>query len=282
MGTFTLPGGWGTPTISSNYGVVPRTLTQSGFSVPNGRTMLNGSKKVMLLAWRAFISGYSGTNTISCAINGVGAVNSTVGAAGSATDTGDKPFSNVLVSPGAASCVFAFSDRIHFGRQTYGPSVVAGSGYSSWGAMVGLMTYAEAPTAPGTPSVSVAADEVTVTWTAPSSNGGSAITGYRLQIASDPGFTSLVAVADPATTPEGPISLAPGTYYARVGAKNAVTTADGTWSVWSATRTFSIQSGAWVKIGGTYQAVPIYQKIAGTYEPLVPYVKQGGIYVPLQ
>ena len=63
------------------------------------------------------------------------------------------------------------------------------------------ITYHTLPYAPGTPVASVSGDEVTVTWSSPSDNGGSSVVGYRLQVSTNGGsFVTLDADTTENTT----------------------------------------------------------------------------------
>lgn len=283
MPSFNLPGGWTTSpyTRASNYGVIPRTLTQGGITVPAGRAMLNGSTQIRLLAWRLMLAGYGSgnTNVVSCSIDGVGGNSHSIAGSTQAQDTGERAFSPANISPGTKSLVISFDDRIYFGRQNYAPSPVGGNGANSWGAMVGYCTYAEAPTAPGTPVAVVTGSDVSITWPAPSDNGGSSLTGYVFQIDDDPAFGSPTTL-NPATAAQAISALPPGTYHVRVGAKNAVTTAAGSQSVWSVTTSFTIEAGWKVKRGGVFYGVPPKVKRGGVFYPAISRVKRGGVFVP--
>ncbi len=56
--------------------------------------------------------------------------------------------------------------------------------------------YAAAPGAPtnGSPSGTPAETSLTITWTAPTSDGGSAITGYKIESAAETGFGQFAAL----------------------------------------------------------------------------------------
>lgn len=112
------------------------------------------------------------------------------------------------------------------------------SGGSLAGMMPGSIVYQEAPSAPRTPAVvSDAPDEAEITWIAPSDNGGTAITGYRVQRATNAGFTTGVTNFDVGVVlTYTDTTVDAGTeYFYRVFAKNAVTTAGSTTSVASST-----------------------------------------------
>lgn len=283
MGQFTLPGGWTTSPYltNSNYGVVPRTLTQNSVTIPSGRAMLNGSTQIMLTAWRLMLGGYASTaNTVSVTLGGVGSPATTIaGAASNAFDTGDRAFNPGLTSAtGAGSLVISFSNRIYFGRQSYAPSPVGGSGAASWGAMVGLITYVEACSAPTSLAASVVGANATVTWGAPADNGGSGITGYVLQVANNGSFTGATQYSEAGTSKA--LTLTPGTYYLRIAARNGVTDAAGTTSAWSSTVSFTIQAGFRVQQAGTFVYVIPHVQQSGTPVVVETFVQVGGIFVP--
>jgi titin len=73
----------------------------------------------------------------------------------------------------------------------------AGAGAASSAAGV---TPATVPTAPLSPAVVPGNGSAVVTWTAPSSNGGTPITGYQVEVSTDGGLTWTTAIADTAST----------------------------------------------------------------------------------
>ena len=79
------------------------------------------------------------------------------------------------------------------------------------------------PTTPGAPtsaSASVSGTTITASWVAPTSNGGSAITGYKAYLINEGGND--VVSTTPTTTNTEFTSVAPGTYTVRVIASNLV------------------------------------------------------------
>jgi hypothetical protein len=115
-----------------------------------------------------------------------------------------------------------------------------GVGWSGWTFSGQFTTGATVPAAPTAPaSNTVDQTTVNITWTAPSNNGGSAITGYDVQRATDSGFTANVVTTAATTSPLALSGLTPGmTYYVRVRAKNGVGT-----SAWTSTINFTTLTG---------------------------------------
>ena len=111
-------------------------------------------------------------------------------------------------------------------------------GWSSWSNTLQFSTGALAPSAPSTPSVSsITQTSAQVQWSAPF-NGGSTITGYDLQVATNSSFSSGLQTFS-VTTLSRTLALSPGTdYWTRVRAKNAVGN-----SPYSSSRQFTTVSG---------------------------------------
>ncbi len=138
---------------------------------------------------------------------------------------------------------------------------------------------ASAPSAPALPTVSaIGADRATAAWVAPSSNG-SAITSYDVQTALDDAFTVGVATVNVTGSPV-PLTkiitgLQPGTATRlRVRGVNAV--GNGTWS---ATRTFTTLTAAWVKVAGAWQRAKVWVKVAGVWRLAKVWKKVDGEWV---
>jgi hypothetical protein len=100
---------------------------------------------------------------------------------------------------------------------------------AGWGPYTGTKSFTTGATIPGAPTGvgnnSVLQTTANVTWTAPASNGGSAINSYQIQIATNSGFTTGVQLfEDPDdVSPYGLTGLNPATtYWARVRALNGV------------------------------------------------------------
>jgi hypothetical protein len=126
------------------------------------------------------------------------------------------------------------------------------------GAYSGTRTIATAATVPGAPATptfsAITPVAASVSYAAPSSTGGSAITGYDINYARDTAYTlNSVTVADTAS-PLAISGLLPGTnYYVRVRAKNAVGV-----GAWSANGTFKTLPGAWIGNGTAWQPALVW------------------------
>jgi hypothetical protein len=94
-------------------------------------------------------------------------------------------------------------------------------------AAAGAGAVATVPGAPTGITVTPGNNTVQVGWTAPASDGGSVITGYRVQRATDAGFTAnltTVAAADLASPYDDATAVNGTAYYYRVAAINAIGT----------------------------------------------------------
>ncbi len=130
-----------------------------------------------------------------------------------------------------------------------------------WGAWSGAQGFTTSPTVPDTPTaaptvVTVQPDALAFSWAAPV-DGGSAVTGYDLQVSTGATFTTASTVS---TTAAGGVvaGLTPATvYYARVRAKNAVGT-----GAWSPVQQVETLSSAKVKVAGSWVMARVWVRTA--------------------
>lgn len=112
----------------------------------------------------------------------------------------------------------------------------------------------------------------TVSWGAPTSNGGSAVTGYDQEYQTAAGAP--VTTSSTVGTAINAVGFQPGTAYrVRVRAKNAV--GAGPWSGWAYLTTLS---GMKVRVGGVWRNAKVWVRVGGTWRQAKVYVRNGGTW----
>lgn len=136
---------------------------------------------------------------------------------------------------------------------------------ATWGASVSFLTKPSVPTLPA--SAGVTTSSATLSCTAPA--GGAAT--YRLQVATDAAFTTIVIDSDAANVSRTVTSLQPNTqYWFRWVARNA--TGD---SVASSSGTFTTLKGMYYDDGSTLKASVPYYDDGATFKQCVAYYDTG-------
>lgn len=150
-------------------------------------------------------------------------------------------------------------------------------GYSPWSSTASITTYG-VPTAPATPTASATGPtSAIIDWLAPSSDGGSALTGYDIQRATVADFSTAFTDTLPSTITELEYSsLVPNTtYYFRVRAKNAPGD-----SPWSGTLIVTTTSLVYIKKFGYWNAIDsVWVKKSGVWVKVDKvFVKKNGVW----
>jgi hypothetical protein len=142
--------------------------------------------------------------------------------------------------------------EVDYGSSTSSTTFVNDADLQTASSLVGAYGYYTLPTSPQSISLTAGQGQVTVNWTAPSSDGGTPITSYTLQRATDAGFTTGVTTTAGLTGLTTTVTgLTNGTpYYFRIYAVNAVGTAAGTGSAWR-TGSSSVTPTASATVPGT-------------------------------
>lgn len=151
-------------------------------------------------------------------------------------------------------------------------------GWGAWSVM-STVTLPNVPPAPSQPLLaSATADTMDISWTAPSSNGGSPITGYQVGYGTS---SSAPATIVSASSPQTITGLQPGTvYYFWVRAQNAYGVSE-----WSPSNSESTVAGAYVFVTASIHPMWVGitgQPILGGYRPAVPYVNVAGVWKPAE
>ena len=165
----------------------------------------------------------------------------------------------------------------HVGYTQYVTLGQQATGTQGLGGAASFSAYIFRPTPPGAP-VPVGVDQATPTSLryrfSGTTDGGSAITGWQAQIATDPGFSQNVQTVNSngTTTFSG---LDPSTTYnVRSRGSNAVG-----WGGWSATASGSTESGAYASVNGAWVPVPFNWSNGSAWTPLAPLASNGTAWV---
>src|SRR2546426_948620 len=181
-------------------------------SSPTGLTATAVSSSQISLSWTAANNGGS-------AITGYKIERS--------TDDGTT-WSTLVANTGSTATTYSDTGLTHTTTYTYRVSAINSVGTGSPSSTTSATTFAAAPSPPSAlTATAVSSSQVTLSWTAPSDNGGSAITGYMIERSTDGGSTwsKLVANTGITGTTYSDIGLAHGaTYTYRVSAINSIGT----------------------------------------------------------
>ena len=237
-GTF---GGVGTSVI----GNTDQYVHVGGIPLPTGRNATAaGPSYALITGLGAYASGLGATRTLSLGFEGTGYTGSfAVAANSSALYTGQQAC-GLVTNGGTDTFRISSNGSFFFGRGGAGGPSTDSYGRSFANVLYGDYTYTSAPTAPLTPAVTAPTPTSgAVTWAAPSDNGDTAITGYRVDYSTSNVFATFASLEVGNVLAYTVTGLAASTpYFFRVFAENATTTAASSWSVASTTAT--ITSGA--------------------------------------
>lgn len=216
-------------------------LTSGSISKPGGtgfRQMADGSRKVLVTHVRARVAGRSASRSIKFTFAGKSTSTFTVGAASHSVPlTSWRALTSpALCNGGSTSLGVTMDGQVNFDRAGGGSTQDGPGGtFNESGTIGGGYRYASAPTAPtiGT-LVQNGPTEATLSWSTPSDDGDAALVGYRIEYATNSSFTSATTLDIGVSTSRKLTGLTPGTQvYARVSARNAVTEAADSSSLYS-------------------------------------------------
>lgn len=223
----------GTSIGPTNSGNIP--VYSDGVVINAGRTMANGAQGVIVTHLRASaMGGFGGSISVSLSLSG--SYTGTFSMPSGIHDTGWIATSNLYYGHGSTIFTLYTSGHVQFMR-----GGGSGTTYDQTGAFPGASIiaggymYVQAPNAP-TMSLSggTTPGSARITITAPTDDGGAPITGYAIQYADNVGFTGATTVNVTSAGQHTISGLQTGkTWYFRVAARNMVTTAAGTTSVFS-------------------------------------------------
>jgi hypothetical protein len=249
--------------------------------------MANGSTACLVTSIGAYVGGYFATRAIYLQLGSSRtALFNIPSDSHPVAFTGYKNIPNRLVNGGSTWFYILHSrGRVNFGRSSTGGSngVFNSNGYGWSGILGGALRYVEAPSAPQSVSVvSSVAGAATVSFSAPSSNGGTGVTGYVIQYSTSASFTGASSVST-TSSPRTITGLTPGVrYYFRVLALNAVTSAAGTWGTPSASVNTLVLSGAKFGVGGVWKDCEVYYGRNGAWVPVSVSFGQSGAWKAME
>lgn len=240
MTTLNFVGG-ATPDVSTSwtaYSKVYSNTAANGVALPTtGRTDSNGNKPILVSTAQVYWAGRGGARQLRIGIGSTYSSWYTVGSDTSANASGQKTINGIYLNGGNQVVTIDEngSSGFYFGRAT--GSSGSTDGVTNWGSLSGSLVYYQVSNAPTSVSVAQSALEnaVNVSWTAPSDNGGSAITSYSVMWSYSSSFTSSTTILTGSTATSHKITgLSYGsTVYVKVAASNAVSAAAGSTSVYS-------------------------------------------------
>jgi hypothetical protein len=219
---------------------------QSGVAFPSCRVDGTGVERLYINKVRAYGSGRGASRTARMSFGTNETIETatwTQPSAGSAQSTGWRNISgeHMVNNPSSTSTFrLHFNGAYYFGRGDTGNDVVASpSGFTFANGLAGEFEYFQVPSAPRSLTVVPNADgSAFLDWSAPTEDGDTPVTSYRVQRATNSAFTSGVTTVNTGTTTTNHTmtGLTPGTkYYFRVAARNLVTNDVNSYSVYSGT-----------------------------------------------
>jgi hypothetical protein len=185
-------------------------------------------------------------------------------------------------SGGACGLVCGYSSgTLYFGRRVAagGTVVDAGDG-STWGGMLcGGLNWSTVPPAPtmlgATPGPG---GQMTVQFSG-NGNGGSAITGWVLQYATNSSFSGATTIASTGTSV---LTLAPGTqYWFRSAGRNSLSDAYSRYGPWSSAITATTLAGGLIFTGSTWDSAYPMVFDGSAWVPATGLVYDGAAWQPI-
>lgn len=205
-----------------------------GIGLPRGRTMANGSRAVYITHVGAYVvAHYSSYRNVTLRLGAASTGNIVLPVSNIANQfTGWHGTNWWLVDGG--------STRFTADSGPWGIGYNYGGGGTTWelnqqrsvgGTISGAYLYVEAPSEPRNVSAQPtgSAGEARVYFSGPADDGGTGITDYVVQWATNTSFTANVGTTTNVSGNQLITGLLPTTYYFRVFARNAVTNGAGTW-----------------------------------------------------
>jgi hypothetical protein len=234
--------GGATPDITLSWSAnskVYSTTAANGVPLPTtGRVDSLGNKPILVSTVQVYWAGRGGSRQLRIGIGSQYTSFYTIASDSSANASGYKPLNGIYLNGGNQVVTIDEngSSGFYFGRDS-GATGTTDPGGGTWGKLSGRVDYFQVPNSPTAVTVAQAALEnaVDVAWTAPSDNGGSAVTSYNIvwSYNSDFSGSTTISTGSSATTYKITGLTYGSTVYVKVGAVNATAAAAGSSSVLS-------------------------------------------------
>lgn len=205
-----------------------------GIGLPRGRTMANGSRAVYITHVGAYVvAHYSSYRNVTLVLGGARTGNIVLPVSNIANQFTGWHGTNWWMVDGGSTRFTADSGTwgIGYNYGGGGTTYERNGSRSIGGTISGAYLYVEAPSEPRNVSAQPTgtAGQVNVYFAGPADDGGTGITDYVIQWATNSSFTANVGTTTTTSGANTINGLQPTTYYFRVFARNAVTNGAGTW-----------------------------------------------------
>lgn len=226
--------GISTPTVYTSYIDQP---IYCNLKLPLTRQSQLDKRPISITGVALYLSGNGASRTLTAGVGAARSSSFSVANSGSASLTSTKSLTaNALDTATFTSTtvgIYLPSGSYHFARAANSGNAIVGFSGGAGQSLVGTFDYVQVPTAPYDLSLSTSGGNITATWTAPTDNGGSSVTGYSIEYADNELFTGSTTVTSATTSKV--FAVSPGSdYYVRVAAQNSIYSwAEHPTSVWS-------------------------------------------------
>jgi hypothetical protein len=232
--------GGATPDVTTSFTGFSKCYSNTaanGVALPTtGRADSLGNKPILVSTVQVYWAGKGGSRSLRIGIGSQYTGYFTIASDTSANASGFKTLNGIYLNGGnnVVTIDENGSSGFYFGRQTGSTGTTDPAG-TNWGRLSGSVVYYQVPNSPTSLTVAQAALEnaVNLSWTAPSDDGGTAVTSYNIIWSYNADFSGSTTISTGTTATTYKISgLTYGsTVYAKVGAVNATAAAAGSTSV---------------------------------------------------
>lgn len=234
--------GGATPDVTTSFTGFSKCYSNTaanGVALPTtGRLDSLGNKPILVSTVQVYWAGKGGSRSLRIGIGSQYTSYFTIASDSSANASGFKTLNGIYLNGGnnVVTIDENGSSGFYFGRQTGSTGTTDPAG-TNWGRLSGTVNYFQVPNSPTALTVAQDALEnaVNVAWTAPSDNGGTAVTSYNIIWSYNADFSGSTTISTGTTGTTYKITgLTYGsTVYVKVGAVNATAAAAGSTSVLS-------------------------------------------------